>query len=200
MRRFSSLALLALCAALVSVCFVSIADGAGYSKLHAKRTPIPAHFNRPAHFPSVEALEASEELRAMYSGDAKITVHVVPHTHDDVGWLKTVDQYYMGANNSIQHAAVHHILDTVVEELQKNPARKFIYVEQAFFQMWWQRQSPEIQAQTKTLISNGQIEFINGGWCETHTAARDGKHIFAENSRSHSFFPRYGCLPIRFMC
>ena len=33
-----------------------------------------------------------------------ITVHLVPHSHQDVGWLKTADQYYYGSNDTLHHS------------------------------------------------------------------------------------------------
>ena len=100
-----------------------------------------------------------------------LTVHLVPHTHDDVGWLKTVDQYYSGANNTIQQADVRQILDTVTDELLKNPERKFTYVEQAFFMRWWRELDPARRAATKKLVASGQLQFVNGGWCMHDEAA-----------------------------
>lgn len=41
----------------------------------------------------------------------KLNVHLVAHSHDDVGWLKTVDQYYVGSNNSIQVLTVYVVVD-----------------------------------------------------------------------------------------
>ena len=41
-----------------------------------------------------------------------LNVHLVPHTHDDVGWLKTVDQYYYGSKKHITTVGVQWILGT----------------------------------------------------------------------------------------
>ncbi|VDI46511.1 Hypothetical predicted protein [Mytilus galloprovincialis] len=53
-----------------------------------------------------------------------LNVHLVPHTHDDVGWLKTVDQYFYGEKNNIQRAGVQYILDSVVQELLQDPSKR----------------------------------------------------------------------------
>ena len=60
------------------------------------------------------------------------------------------------ANNTIQHAAVQYILDTVVDELQKNPNRTFIYVEMAFFVRWWNQQT----AETKDIVSLQECIYV----------------------------------------
>ncbi|KAM0909303.1 hypothetical protein ACQ4PT_014880 [Festuca glaucescens] len=100
-----------------------------------------------------------------------LNVHLVPHSHDDVGWLKTVDQYFVGSNNSIQGACVMNTLDSVVDALARDPGRKFVVAEQAFFQRWWVEKSPKIQAIVHKLVDSGQLEFINGGWCMHDEAA-----------------------------
>uniref|UniRef100_A0A673FTU5 Lysosomal alpha-mannosidase n=1 Tax=Sinocyclocheilus rhinocerous TaxID=307959 RepID=A0A673FTU5_9TELE len=103
-----------------------------------------------------------------------LNVHLVPHTHDDVGWLKTVDQYYYGGEDllmsDLKHAGVQYILDSVIDQLQKDPARRFIYVETAFFYRWWRQQSQSTQRIVAQLVNEGRLEFINGGWCMSDEA------------------------------
>ena len=74
-----------------------------------------------------------------YSSSGPKTVHVVPHSHDDVGWLKTVDEYFDGAKKGIQFTNVEVELSTVVDALLENPERKFSEVEMKFFKMWWDK-------------------------------------------------------------
>ncbi|KAI5712164.1 hypothetical protein M8J75_006364 [Diaphorina citri] len=96
--------------------------------------------------------------------DNVLNVHIIPHTHDDVGWLKTVDQYYWGTKSNIQLAGVQFILDSVVRELIADPKKKFIYVETAFFWKWWTKQDDLVQKQVKLLVNEGRLEFIGGAW------------------------------------
>ena len=118
---------------------------------------------------------------------SSLTVHVVPHTHDDVGWLKTVDQYYYGLRNDIQHAAVQYIIKSVVAALARNPQRKFMYVEQAFFQRYWREANDYDKNLTRSLIKNGQLEFVNGGWCMHDEAAAHYVDMIDQTTLGHKF-------------
>ncbi|XP_077252285.1 putative alpha-mannosidase At5g13980 isoform X2 [Tasmannia lanceolata] len=126
----------------------------------------------------------------------KLNVHLVPHTHDDVGWLKTVDQYYVGSNNSIQGASVENVLDSIVPALLADKNRKFIYVEQAFFQRWWRQQSEALQNVVKELVNTGQLEFINGGMCMHDEAAVHYIDMIDQTTLGHRFIKQeFGQTP-----
>ena len=55
-----------------------------------------------------------------------MTVHMIHLTHDDIGWLKTVDAYYSGVNNDIQRFEFHFILDGVMKELILDLNKRFL--------------------------------------------------------------------------
>lgn len=76
-----------------------------------------------------------------------LRIHFVAHSHDDAGWLKTVDQYYTGSHQDIQNAGVEYVLDSVVQCLGESRNRTFSFGEIAFFSRWWIRQTPETQSQ-----------------------------------------------------
>ncbi|KAK8534169.1 hypothetical protein V6N12_047562 [Hibiscus sabdariffa] len=117
----------------------------------------------------------------------KINVHLVPHSHDDVGWLKTVDQYYFGGNNTIRGACVQNVLDSVISALLEDQNRKFIYVEMAFFQRWWRQQSNAKKAKVKELVNSGQLEFINGGMCMHDEATPHYIDLIDQTTLGHKY-------------
>ncbi|XP_028761137.1 alpha-mannosidase At3g26720 [Neltuma alba] len=126
----------------------------------------------------------------------KINVHLVPHSHDDVGWLKTVDQYYVGANNSIRGACVQNVLDSVISALLDDENRKFIYVEMAFFQRWWRQQSKAMKIKVKELVNSGQLEFINGGMCMHDEATPHYIDLIDQTTLGHQFIKEeFGKIP-----
>jgi len=94
-----------------------------------------------------------------------VNVHIIAHTHDDVGWLKTVDQYYYGTKKSNSPVSVEFILDSLIPELVMDRDKRFVYVEMSFFTKWWREQNEQMRSVVRRLVDEGRLEFINGGWC-----------------------------------
>ena len=86
----------------------------------------------------------------------KLNVHLIAHSHDDVGWMHTTDQYY--------EVEVRRIINNVVASLRANPNRKFIQVEMYFFDRWWREQNDTIHSIVRGLVKSERLAFVNGGW------------------------------------
>ena len=116
-----------------------------------------------------------------------INVHLIPHSHQDCGWLKTVDQYFYGLNSSIYNVGVQNIYDSVVTSLLDNANRRFVAIEMAFFSRWYYLQPLFIRNQVKLLVQQGRLSFANGGWCMHDEAASHWMSQIEHTTLGHRF-------------
>ncbi|XP_046352433.2 lysosomal alpha-mannosidase-like [Haliotis rufescens] len=130
--------------------------------------------------------------------DDMLNVHIVAHSHDDVGWLKTMDQYYTGEksvgsgySHHFGHECVRCVLNTTIPELLENPKRKFIFIEMAFLSMWWKEIDQQTQAQVKELIKQRRLEIVIGGWCMSDAATTFYNDIIDQHTLGFDFIDRH---------
>ncbi|KYQ88699.1 alpha-mannosidase [Tieghemostelium lacteum] len=85
-----------------------------------------------------------------------VKVHFICHSHIDAGWLQTFEGYY--------ESKVKYIVSSVVDHLEKNKERKFIWSEIGYLERWWRVISQDYRDRFTNLLKTGQIEIANGGW------------------------------------
>lgn len=91
-----------------------------------------------------------------WTDDNRLKVFVVPHSHNDPGWIQTFEEYYERSTKSIFANMVRHLTD--------NEAMRLIWAEISYFARWYDNLGKETQASVRKLVKQGRLEFVSGGW------------------------------------
>jgi hypothetical protein len=102
-------------------------------------------------------------------------VWLVPHSHDDLGWLKTVDQYYRDNVHPMFESVLKCLLQgtppphwplialVVIVCVCADRRRVFNEVEMGFFSIWWAALDSTRRDIVRHLIKEKRFAFMLGG-------------------------------------
>lgn len=114
-----------------------------------------------------------------FSDKEKLNIIVVPHSHVDAGWLRTVEEYY------IYH--VKSILNNMIKKLKKYENMTFVWAETVFLSIWWNELDDEAKLQVRRLIRNGQLEIVLGGWVMSDEASTHYPSVIDQLMEGHQW-------------
>ena len=110
---------------------------------------------------------------------SSINIFIVPHSHIDTGWLKTVDQYYE------DHAC--KILKNMLSLLNDYPESKFVWSEAVFLHRFL-LDFPHAIPRLKYYLSSGRLEIVGGGWVMHDESLVDFEAATRQILAGHRFF------------
>ena len=117
------------------------------------------------------------------SSSSFLEVFIIPHSHCDVGWKKTVDEYYT--------EQVHWILHNATKALEKETfpgiTRKFNWDVQTYFQRWYDSIDEEKKSNVQYLVENNQLSFIGFGWVQSDEAVADVYARIIQMTEGHNY-------------
>ena len=103
----------------------------------------------------------------------------MPHSHNDPGWLKTIDGYFATATKSI--------ITNIVDKLTINKNMTFIWTEMSYLSLWWDGASSAQKSKMRSLVDEGRLEIPTGGWVMTDEANVDLFSMIDQLVEGHSF-------------
>ncbi|XP_028032101.1 lysosomal alpha-mannosidase-like [Bombyx mandarina] len=96
-----------------------------------------------------------------------LNVHIVPHTHGELGYTRTFPQHYTGEFMKGQQPSLinmKRILDYTISELWAQEHRKFTFSDTPYLFHWWANRDATVRRMVYTLLRQGRLFIVGGAW------------------------------------
>lgn len=139
--------------------------------------PISAGSQYQVKFPQESPKEAAGN-----PAPSPLTVLIIPHSHNDPGWLRTLEDYFS--------TSTKNIFDVMLNKLAQHPDMRMVWAETVFLALWYDQASVESRISLKKLVDNGQLDLVTGGWVMPDEASTHYYSIIDQLIEGHQWLAR----------